>query len=218
MIKIVIVDDQVILREGLKYIIESDNELCVVGCGGNGREALTLCDQHQPDLVLMDIIMPEVDGVEGTKLIKSKYHQKIKVVILTTFNEEQYFIKAMANGADGYVLKDIKPEDLFRTIKSTVAGFSIIEENSLSSMVKQMSANRVEPVSPPKPAPNRIELTEREKSVLRLIVDGKDNKEIAAELFLTEGSVRNVVSGILRRLELRDRIQLAIYAVKNELV
>ncbi|MCL6591095.1 MAG: response regulator transcription factor [Firmicutes bacterium] len=217
MIRIVIVDDQVILREGLKYIIESDSELCVVGCGGNGREALELCDQYQPDLVLMDIIMPEVDGVEGTRLIKAKYQQKIKVVILTTFNEEQYFIKAMANGADGYVLKDIKPEDLFRTIKSTVAGFSIIEENSLSSMIKQMNANR-EPLPAPKPASNRIELTEREKSVLRLIVDGKDNKEIAAELFLTEGSVRNVVSGILRRLELRDRIQLAIYAVKNELV
>ncbi|HEX3044475.1 MAG TPA: response regulator transcription factor, partial [Bacillota bacterium] len=186
MIKIVIVDDQVILREGLKYIIESDSELCVVGCGGNGREALALCDQYQPDLVLMDIIMPEVDGVEGTKLIKAKYQQKIKVVILTTFNEEQYFIKAMANGADGYVLKDIKPEDLFRTIKSTVAGFSIIEENSLSNMLKQISANR-EPSPPPKTAPSRIELTEREKSVLRLIVDGKDNKEIAAELFLTEG-------------------------------
>lgn len=209
MIKIGIVDDQFILREGLKYIIESDNEIEVVGCASNGLEALTLCEQHRPDLILMDIIMPEVDGVEATKLIKAKYGSQIKVVILTTFSEDDYIVKAIANGADGFILKDIQPEDLFRAIKSTVAGLSIIEEGSLTSMVKQLKTNREVP---------RIELTNREKSVLRLIVEGKDNKQIALKLFLTEGTVRNIVSGILHKLNLRDRIQLAIYAVKNELV
>lgn len=209
MIKIAIVDDQFILREGLKYIIESNSEMEVVGCATNGREALELCEQFRPDLVLMDIIMPEVDGVEATRLIKSKYGQEIKVVILTTFSDDDHIVKAIANGADGYILKDIQPADLFRTIKSTVAGLSIIEESSLSSVVKQLKTTREIP---------RIELTDREKSVLRLIVEGKDNKEIASELFLTEGTVRNIVSGILRKLDLRDRIQLAIFAVKNELV
>jgi DNA-binding NarL/FixJ family response regulator len=209
MIKIAIIDDQFILREGLKYIIESDSEIEVVGCATNGREALELCEQYKPDLVLMDIIMPEVDGVEATRLIKEKYGAQIKVVILTTFSDDEHIVRAIANGADGFILKDIQPADLFRTIKSTVAGLSIIEEGSLSSVVKKLKTNREIP---------RIDLTDREKSVLRLIVEGKDNKEIALELYLTEGSVRNIVSGILRKLDLRDRIQLAIFAVKNELV
>ncbi len=216
MIRIVIVDDQVILREGLKYIIESDSELKVVGCAENGRHALQLCDEYQPDLVLMDIIMPEVNGVEGTRLIKSKYRQKIKVVILTTFSEDQYIVQAMANGADGYILKDIKPNDLFRTIKSTVAGLSIMNESSLSGIMRQLNAGRDSQPSR-KTIPDH-DLTEREKSVLRLIVDGKDNREIANILFLSEGRVRNIVSGILQKLELRDRTQLAVYVVKNGLI
>lgn len=209
MIKIGIVDDQFILREGLKYIIESDSEFEVVGCATNGQEAMALCEHYQPDLILMDIIMPEVDGVEATQLIKAKYGARIKVVILTSFSDDDYIVKAIANGADGFILKDIQPMDLFRTIKSTVAGLSIIEEGSLSSMVKQLKTTREIP---------QIKLTDRERSVLRLIVEGKGNKEIALALFLTEGTVRNIVSGILRKLDLRDRIQLAIYAVKNELV
>lgn len=209
MIKIGIVDDQFILREGLKYIIESDSDFEVVGCATNGQEAMALCEHYQPDLILMDIIMPEVDGVEATQLIKAKYGARIKVVILTSFSDDDYIVKAIANGADGFILKDIQPMDLFRTIKSTVAGLSIIEEGSLSSMVKQLKTTREIP---------QIKLTDREKSVLRLIVEGKGNKEIALALFLTEGTIRNIVSGILRKLDLRDRIQLAIYAVKNELV
>lgn len=209
MIKIGIVDDQFILREGLKYIIESDSEFEVVGCATNGQEAMALCEHYQPDLILMDIIMPEVDGVEATQLIKAKYGARIKVVILTSFSDDDYIVKAIANGADGFILKDIQPMDLFRTIKSTVAGLSIIEEGSLSSMVKQLKTTREIP---------QIKLTDRERSVLRLIVEGKGNKEIALALFLTEGTIRNIVSGILRKLDLRDRIQLAIYAVKNELV
>ena len=130
MIKVLIVDDQIILRESLKFIIEQDTDINVVGLAGNGAEAFSLCGKLKPDVVLMDIMMPDCDGVEGTRLIKSKY-ESIKVIILTTFNDEKNVSRAIKSGADGYVLKDISPEQLILAIKSVFNGFSIMQAKHL---------------------------------------------------------------------------------------
>src|SRR5690554_2342466 len=127
MIKVLIVDDQIILRESLKFIIEQDKDINVIGLAGNGKEAFSLCEQLNPDVVLMDIMMPKCDGVEGTRLIKSKY-KEIKVIILTTFNDEGNVTRAIKNGADGYVLKDISPDQLILTVKSVFKGYSIMHQ------------------------------------------------------------------------------------------
>ncbi|NLD47714.1 MAG: response regulator transcription factor, partial [Clostridiaceae bacterium] len=129
MIKVVIVDDQVILRESLKFIVEQDSDIKVAGLGSNGMEALLLCDTHKPDVVLMDIMMPECNGVEGTKLIKEKY-SSIKVIILTTFNDEENISQALKNGADGYMLKDMNPDELILAVKSAAKGLNIMHPSA----------------------------------------------------------------------------------------
>lgn len=215
MIKVIIVDDQVILRESLKFIIEQDNDIEIVGCTGNGKDALDMCDELLPDIVLMDLIMPVCDGVKGTKLIKAK-HSQIKVIILTTYSDDENVSRALKNGADGYILKDIKPTDLVTAIKSTVKGLGVIHQNAFSSIVRQFNISS-KPGNVREPS-QYIDLTDRELSVIQLIVDGKGNKEIALDLYLTEGSIKNIVSGILSKLKLKDRTQLAVFAVKNNLV
>ncbi|WP_010251375.1 response regulator [Acetivibrio cellulolyticus] len=216
MIKVVLVDDQVILRESLKFIVEQDPEIKVVGLGSNGEEALNLCGELAPDVVLMDIMMPVCNGVEGTKLIKSKF-QSIKVIILTTFNDEENISKAIKNGADGYVLKDIKPDDLIVAVKSVAKGFSIMHHTALNTVAKQINHDK-EPTQRKQEPKFDINLTDRELSIIKLIVDGKSNKEIALSIFITEGSVKNIITNILEKLNLKDRTQLAVFAVKNNIV
>lgn len=214
MIKVMLVDDQTMLRQSLKFIIEQDSKIEVVGSAGNGKEAFELCEELLPDVVLMDIMMPECDGVEGTRLIKSKYPH-IKVIILTTFNNDENVKSALKNGAAGYILKDLDPDDLILAIKSVSKGMSIMHQNVFDSVVKRVNEEEEEA---PEKAQSAVHLTDREISVIRLIVDGKSNKEIGAILFITEGSVKNVVTGILEKIGLKDRTQLAVYAVKNHLV
>jgi DNA-binding NarL/FixJ family response regulator len=216
MIRIIIVDDQIILRESLKFIVEQDSEINVVALGGNGKEALALCDKHHPDVVLMDIMMPDCNGVEGTKLIKAKYNS-IKVIILTTFNDEENISQALKNGADGYVLKDIKPDELIMAVKSSVKGLNVMHPSAFNTVANKMSPETVSTKTPNDKRAN-IELTERELDVVRLIVDGKSNKEIASSLFITEGSVKNIITIILDKLKLKDRTQLAVFAVKNNII
>lgn len=231
MIKVIIVDDQVVLRESLKFMVEQDQDIRVIGLAGNGREAFGICKDLNPDIVLMDIMMPECNGVEGTKLIKSSYPYT-KVIILTTFKDEENIQKAIENGADSYVLKDIKPDELILTIKILYKGMSVIPYDSFkshkSANSKEMSndsidnttnsneesLHHVEAIS--KKASD-IGLTPRELEVVRLIVDGKNNREISESLFISEGSVKNVISIILDKVKVKDRTQLAVFAVKNNL-
>lgn len=215
MIKVVLVDDQLIIREGIKIILEQDKDIEVVGCAQNGKVALKLCERLSPDVVLMDIVMPECDGVEGTRLIKEKF-RKTKVVMLTTFNDEEKILDALNYGADGYILKDIKPEELILTVKSAAAGLSIMHRDTYKNVVRK--ANSQNKISIIENKDLNIELTNRELSIIKLIVDGKSNIEISKCIHLTEGSVRNAVSGILRKLNLKDRTQLGVFAVKNDLV
>lgn len=215
MIKVILVDDQLIIREGIKIILEQDKEIEVVGCAENGKAALKLCERLSPEVVLMDVVMPECDGVEGTRLIKEKF-SKTKVVMLTTFNDDEKILNALNYGADGYILKDIKPEDLILTVKSAAAGLSIMHKDTYKSVVRKVNSQNKISIIENKDL--NVELTNRELSIIKLIVDGKSNLEIARTVHLTEGSVRNAVSVILKKLNLKDRTQLGVFAVKNDLV
>lgn len=214
MIKVLIVDDQLILRESLKFIIEQDSDIKVVGCACNGLEAVEFCKKNPPDVILMDIKMPVCDGIEGTKLIKSQF-ETVKIMVLTTFNDDENISKALKNGADGYILKDIMPDELILAIRSINKGLNIIHKNALNSVVRQFNANDTVELQA---RSIKVDLTDREISIVELIVDGKSNKEIAAVLFITEGTVKNIITGILEKLELKDRTQLAVFAVRNKLV
>ncbi len=213
MIKVIIADDQKIIREGLKFIIEQDKDIEVLGFAGNGKEVFEQCKTLVPDVVLMDIMMPDCNGVEGTKLIKEAM-PSVKVIILTTFRDDENISSALRNGADGYVLKDIDTDELILTIKSVFKGLHVIHDNAYGVVKGKISDN----MTTEKPEKNTVPLTQREIEIVRLIVYGKSNKEIAANLFLSEGSVRNMVSSILMKLEFKDRTQLAVYAVKNDLI
>ncbi|MCX7711816.1 MAG: response regulator transcription factor [Clostridia bacterium] len=208
MIKVIIADDQPVIRDGLKFIIEQSKEIEVLGCAGHGLEALELCEKAHPDIVLMDIVMPICDGVEGTRLIKEKF-ENIKVMILTTFNDEDKVEQALKNGADGYILKAIESEELILTIKTIAKGLQVIHKNSYNLVLKKLHSE---------PEPMDFGLTDRESEVVKLIVFGKSNKEIASQLYLTEGSVRNLISSILFKTSLKDRTQLAVFAVKNNII
>ena len=222
MIKVIIADDQLILRESLKFIIEQDDEIEVLDCVGNGYEALKLCEQLDPkNTVLMDIMMPECNGIEGTRLIKDKFKDSIKVFVLTTFNDDENISKAINNGADGYILKDILPVELVLAVKSAAHGFGIFHQSAVKTALGRnkliTNTDQCSDIWQCVEKSDVIDLTDREKSIIRLIVDGKNNKEIALELCITEGTVKNVMTVILEKLKLRDRTQLAIYAIKNNL-
>lgn len=215
MINVLLVEDQAIIRDGIKFIIERDSEIRVTGCAGNGQEALKFCRALQPDLVLMDIVMPICDGIEATRLIKEAYPE-IKIIILTTFNDEKKAALAIKNGADGYILKDIEPEELLFTIKSTVKGLRVFHESAYGTIVGRMNPDNEIPAI--NAENGDLGLSTKEIEIIRRIVYGKSNKEISAMLNLSEGGVRNSISAILAKLNLKDRTQLAVYAIKNDLI
>lgn len=212
MIKVVIADDQPLIRDGLKYIIEQDNEISVAGCAANGTEAFQLCEKFMPDVVLMDIGMPDCDGIEGTRLIKEKF-KAIKIVILTTFKDSGSVVRALEMGADGYILKDIDTEKLIISIKGTAKGLRVIHEEAFTEYVSGIKEEKDKGSEK-----SGYKLSEREIEIIRLIVYGNSNKEIAANLQLTEGVVRNIISGLLGKLNLQDRTQLAVFSIKHKIV
>ncbi len=212
MVKVIIVKDMDILRESLKYMIESDSEMEVVGLACNGQEAYELCKEHHPDIVLMDIKMPGCDGFEGTKLIKSSF-PNIKVLILTTFEDEKSVFDAISCGVDGYITKDILPHQLQQSIKSVILGLGIVKRNIMSSVVKNSDSNTQKDMDI-----DALNLTDKEKTLIRLVVEGKSYRDMGKETCLSEGYIRNMVSDIIIKLKLKDRVQLAVFAVKNKIV
>lgn len=222
MIKLILAEDQVVVREGIKRLLQEDEEIDIVGCAGNGSEALELCDAFNPEIVLMDINMPVCDGVEGTKLIKQK-HPSIKILILTMYNDDDNICRAMENGADGYVLKGIKPEDLIGTIKKLVNGLNVVDESVLTTiMEKYKCSKKNQKVSDmiKKSEKNMLNnlLNDTEKEIIKYIVYSKNNREIADLLHLSEGRVRNIITRIFKKLNVKDRTQLAVYAVKKDII
>jgi DNA-binding NarL/FixJ family response regulator len=208
-IKVLLVDDQSLIREGLKALLELESDLEVIGEAENGRDAINLIAQLQPDVVLMDIRMPIMDGVAATKEIRSSF-SNVKVLVLTTFDNDEYVTAALQNGAMGYLLKDTPSEELAVAIRAVQKGYTQLGPGIGAKLMTQFSST-ISNVNQTPPA-SLAELTPREKDVLRLIASGANNKEIAQQLYISEGTVKNHVTNILNRLNLRDRTQAAIFA------
>jgi len=204
--RILLVDDDILIREGLAIIIGMEEDFEIVGTATNGQEAFEYCELLMPDLVLMDIRMPILDGVLSTQLIKQHYGH-IKIVILTTFKDDEYIKEALKCGAEGYILKSQSSDSIIESLRAVGKGNTVFERevaNTLTAMLKEE-----------KKMPIAEGLTARELEVMKLVAEGLSNKEIAQRIFLSEGTTRNYVTGLLEKLELRDRTQLAIYYLKH---
>ena len=217
MIKILIADDQQLIQQSLAMLLESREQFHVTDTVGNGFQVLESIKKEQPDIILMDIRMPLMDGVVCTETVKRKYPD-IKIIILTTFDDDEYIYKALKNGASGYLLKGSGQEDLFKAIETVYGGQSMINPDIAYKVINlfYQMANEGKGVS--------IEnvhaidtLTETELKIIHEVEKGASNKEIADRLCLSQGTVRNYLSTILDKLELRDRTQLAIWAIQNTL-
>ena len=212
-VQILLVEDQTIVRNGLKMILELDEQFKVKAEASNGMEALDQLQKHSIDLVMMDIRMPKMNGMEATKQIKSQYPD-VKVIILTTFEDEEYAYQTLKDGANGFLLKSSEPERLLSSIHSVLNGGLALQEGIAAKLMPMLLHRTVES----KNEKISITFTERELSIVKLVGEGRSNKEIANSLFLSVGTVKNHITNILQELDLRDRTQLAIFAVKNGLV
>jgi DNA-binding NarL/FixJ family response regulator len=210
--KVLICDDQAIVCEGLSRILNTDPELEVVGIAYNGEEALTLIPDSRPDLVLMDLKMPLMNGVIATRKIREKYPH-IHVLVLTTYDDDEWIFDAIRGGAAGYLLKDTPPKELIIAIKGTIEGKSYIDPSIGAKVLTQVAAQKK-----PEPLPSTFTLSDREFEVLNLVAQGLTNADIAQKLFLTEGTVRNYTSEIFKKLGVSDRTQAAIVAIRYGLV
>lgn len=216
MIRIAIVDDDPFIRESLKLIIDLDPGITVEGTCTNGHEAYEFVKEHPLDLVLMDIRMPGCDGVEGTRNIKRDFPH-VAVLILTTFDDDEYIVEALRNGAGGYMLKNIPPDRIIEGIKTVHQGDLLIHPNIAKKLAGML--HREQPPSETRAKPDKsleqFGITPAERLVVEKIAEGKSNKEIAQELFLSEGTVKNYITEILSKLSLRDRTQIAIFYLKQ---
>ncbi len=205
-IKCMIVDDQPILREGLKSLLGTCEDIEVIAEAGNGAQALELLNQYLPDVVLMDIRMPVMNGVETTKAIKQQY-PSVTVIILTTFDDDQYILDALRNGASGYLLKDMNIQQLASAIRDGVSG-NVLLPGRIASKLTMM----IQPAN--SPLIEDGEFSAREKDIIQLLVKGYSNHEIAETLFLSLGTVKNYVSQIYAKANVTDRSNAIIY-LKN---
>ncbi len=207
MIRILLADDQTLVTDGLKALLSLEEDLEIVGEAHNGEDVLRKVEQLNPlDVIVMDIRMPIMDGVATTKRITERFPE-IKVLVLTTFDHDEYVVEALKYGAKGYLLKDTPTEELARVIRAVYEGYSQLSPGILQKLISQ-----VKPQSAAKIPQGLETLTAREKEVLKLIAAGASNAEIAERLYLSVGTVKNHVTNILRRLDLRDRTQAAILA------
>ncbi|NJN58931.1 MAG: response regulator transcription factor [Leptolyngbyaceae cyanobacterium SL_5_9] len=206
MIQVLLVDDQLIIRQGLRSLLESKPDLKVVGEAENGQQAIEQIELLQPDVVLMDVRMPIMDGVAATRTIGQQFPQT-RVLILTTFDDDEYVSRAMQFGARGYLLKDTHSEELAQAIRSVHKGYTQLGPGLFEKVLNNSDVQR------PKQLPPKLaELTPREREVLCLIVAGASNREIAQTLFISERTVKNHITSILSRLNLGNRTQAAMYA------
>jgi len=207
-IKILIADDQKLIREGLKVLLEMDDKFIVIGEASNGQEAVDLYIKLRPDIVLMDIQMPVINGVEAIKKIL-ELNKEAKIIILTTFDDDEYVYEGLKSGALGYILKDTSIEKLSESIKIIHQGGALIEPSITKKILSELS--KIEKGQ--KQKEDLIEeLSVREKEILSLIAKGFSNREIADKLFLSVGTVKNYVTNILQKLEVKDRTQAAVKA------
>ncbi|MGV3465740.1 MAG: response regulator [Heyndrickxia sp.] len=213
MIKIMIVDDQPLVREGLGTLLNLRPEIEVVGMASDGNEAVTVALEKKPDIVLMDIRMPNKNGVEGTRVLREKLPE-VKVLMLTTFNDSELIYDALQEGACGYLLKDMSTDTIVQSIMTVYHGGVVLPKDFTNQVLAEK--RKISSVNEKaEEVPNLIkELTDRELEVLKLLGLGLNNKEIANTLYITEGTVKNHVSNIIQKLTIRDRTQAAIFAVR----
>ncbi|HDR8417335.1 TPA: response regulator transcription factor [Bacillus cereus] len=204
-IKLLLVEDHHIVRRGLVFFLKTREEFEIVGEAENREDALTFVRTERPDVVLMDLSMPKMDGIEATKQIK-QYDETIKILILSSFSEQDYVLPALEAGADGYQLKEVQPEQLVASIIAIYEGNANFHPKVTPALLGRSAVKKENPFSM---------LTKREQEVLQEIAKGRSNKEIAAELHITEQTVKTHVSNILAKLEVDDRTQAALYAVKH---
>lgn len=208
-INILLVDDIQILREGLKAILEKNNTICIAGMAADGKEAYDICLRTNIDIVLMDMHMPNYDGAYAIKVIKKDFPH-IKILVLTTFDDDATINTAVNSGADGYILKEINENLIVQSIISTYNGLSVFCNQAYKNISSQLIQTSI-----PSNSNNTLHFTAREKELIHYISQGLDNKEISNKLYLSDGTVRNNISKLLAKLKLKDRTQLAVFAVKN---
>lgn len=214
MIKVLIADDQELIRESLEIVLSTKEGIEVTGTAKDGREVIRCIRKEKPDVILMDVRMPEMDGVQCTEIIKENYPQ-IKIIILTTFDDDEFVFSALKHGASGYLLKGISMDDLEEAIKTVVQGGSMINPDVATKVVELFSKMAQSNFDMMIDAKNVEDLNETERKVTHLVGCGMSNKEISGKLSLSEGTIRNYLSSILNKLDLRDRTQLAIWEVQN---
>ena len=214
-IRVLLVDDQPLLRTGFRLILEAEPDLTIVGEASDGAEALELARSLQPDVVLMDIRMPHMDGVEATRRIVSGYDAR--VLVLTTFELDEYVVEALRAGASGFLLKDVPPAELTQAIRVVAGGDAVVAPRVTRRLLERFAD--VLPTQGETPPPPALEtLTARELEVLHLVARGLSNAEIAAELVVGEATVKTHVGNVLMKLGLRDRVQAVVLAYESGLV
>lgn len=213
-VRTVVVDDQALVRTGFGMILDSESDIEVVAEAANGREGIELCRRHRPDVVLMDIRMPELDGIEATRVITADDSLATRVLILTTFDLDEYVYDALRAGASGFLLKDTPPDDLIAAVRVLAAGEALLAPSVTRRLIEEFAASG----SGYRAVDGLDELTEREVEVLRLMARGLSNVEIAEQLFLGETTVKTHVSRVLTKLGLRDRVQAVVAAYESGLV
>jgi DNA-binding NarL/FixJ family response regulator len=217
-IKILVVDDQRLIREGIASLLDLQKDLNVVGTAGNGKIAVRMAEEFKPDIILMDIRMPVMDGIVAVReVVKKKLD--CQVIMLTTFDDDEYILRSLQEGAVGYLLKDIQPDDLAGAIRMASQGIYQLSSSVTGRLVGRINKGRIcDENKILKEIPEKLgNLSDREKEVLKNIALGLTNREIAESLFISEGTVKNHVSRILSELQLRDRTQAALYVIKNRI-
>jgi DNA-binding NarL/FixJ family response regulator len=214
-VRIVLADDQAMVRSGFRLILEAEGDIEVVGEAGDGDEAVAVTRRLQPDVVLMDVQMPKTDGLEATRRIAREPEIRSRVLVLTTFERDDYVFEALRAGASGFMLKNASPEELVKAVRVVADGEALLAP----SVTRRVIAEYAQRTPPRREDDGALErLTDREREVLRLLATGKSNAELAAQLFLGEGTVKTHVSHVLGKLGLRDRVQAVVYAYESGLV
>jgi len=214
-ISVLVVDDQRLVREGIASLLDIQDGVQVIGQAVNGKDAVETAVSLHPDVILMDVHMPVMDGITATQQIR-RHLPNCQVLMLTTFDDEEYIVKSLRAGAVGYLLKDIPAAELAQAVRLAYTGIYQLAPSIAGKLIGRLDT--MPPPTKTKPTPPAHDLTDRELEVLRLIATGATNREIAKQLVVSEGTVKNHVSSILSRLGLRDRIQAAVYAYEHELI
>lgn len=209
--KILLCDDQAVIRDGLELLLGLEKDFEVVGTAQDGVEALEMVAQKQPDLVLMDLKMPSMNGIEATRAIRARFPD-VRILVLTTYDDDEWVFDAIRAGASGYLLKDTPRQKIIEAIRGTMDGKTFVDPAVAGKILNQLASNQKQPTSV-----LAEKLTERELDVLRLVARGLNNSDIAVQLHLSEGTVRNHVSAILEKLNVLDRTQAAVVAIQHGL-